>query len=254
MDNSKDMCRNCEKLFSKKHLSCNIEYGIKKNVSVFRKHFKIDQKVIRDPIKFCKKCEKKWLPLNNMKGKKKIEEFINKMNTKDTSDVTLQSDEERTVSKSDSHKVQSSITADSLDVPGTSGTRKTTNLKVNSETFEESSNSKTEMTIEEISPGTSQMIKERKGGDFDYWCNLWKEKQSSGEVGPKVREEITYLRKKMDEAKKDGIAYDDIKDNNYWFNQWKEKFISDEAGPIFLEDMHYFVEKMKETDVYFEKE
>ena len=93
MDNNKDVCQNCGKFFNKKHLSCNIEYGIKKNVSaVFRKHFQIDKNVIRDPLKFCKKCEKLWLPLNDLKNKKKIEEFLNKM--KLISEVTLHKDDE----------------------------------------------------------------------------------------------------------------------------------------------------------------
>ena len=250
MDDRKDKCRNCEKEFNKKHLSCNIENGIKKNVSVFRKHFKIDHKVNRDPMRFCKKCEKLWLPLNNIVGKKKIEEFIKKMEIKATSKTTLHSDDERGVGKSDSKKVQSSITVDSLSVPGPSGTRKTSNLKVNNERYhevnEESNNS--EMTGKEMSTEISEMKKERKRGDYNYWCNLWKEKHCSNEVGPKVREEITYLRNKMNQAKKNGIAYDDIKDIKYWKELWKQKYASYEAGPLYLEDMEYIVRKIKESE------
>ena len=119
MDKNKDVCQNCGKLFNKKHLSCNIEYGIKKNVSVFRKHFKIDKNVIRDPLKFCKRCEKLWLPLNNLKGKKKIEEFLKQM--KHTSEVTLHNDDE-----TKGRKVESSMNPeDSLVVPGPSGIKNT---------------------------------------------------------------------------------------------------------------------------------
>ena len=141
----------------------------------------------------------------------------------DTSEATLDNDDET-----------KERLMDSLFEPGPSGVKKTDNLKVNAE-------------IVTSSEGMN------KGGNYEYWCNLWKEKNLSDEVGPKIREEIFYYKKKMSEAKEKGIAYEDIKDNNYWFTLWRDKYASFEAGPIYLEDMHYFVEKMRETDKQTEK-
>ena len=171
------------------------------------------------------KTETQNLLLSNKIPKLEIQEILDlgSLTGLDTSEVTLDNDD-----KTKERKI------DSLFVPGPSGIKKTDNLKVNNEII-----------------NTEGM---NTGGNYEHWYNLWKEKHFSDEIGPKIREEIFYYKKKMSEAKEHGIAYEDIKDKNYWGNLWKDKFASFEAGPIYLEDMHYFVEKMKETDKQTEKE
>lgn len=85
MEGNKGFCQNCGRNFEKKHLSSNIDLKLKRNVTYFRNFFKIEK---GNTIKMCRKCENKWLELNKIVDKKKIDEFIDKMkNNKEATSV-----------------------------------------------------------------------------------------------------------------------------------------------------------------------
>ena len=79
MEANKGLCQNCGRNFEKKHLSSNIDLKMKRNVSYFRNFFKIEK---GNSIKMCRKCENKWIELNKIVDKQKINEFIDKMRNK----------------------------------------------------------------------------------------------------------------------------------------------------------------------------
>ena len=91
MEDTTVFCESCGKKFDKKHLSNNIHKRLKKNVTHFRKFFKIETASC-DNFKFCRKCENEWLELNKLVDKQKIEDFIEEKNT--TKDATFQNDDE----------------------------------------------------------------------------------------------------------------------------------------------------------------
>ena len=90
---------------------------------------------------------------------------------------------------------------------------------------------------------------EELGGDYEHWLNLWKEMFCSEgwEGSPECRLKYKYVVKKLEEAKKNGFAKEDIKDYNYWRELMMQKFYSDESDEWAAEEMKFIVQKMKET-------
>ena len=244
MEDTTGFCKNCGKKFDKKHLSNNIHRRLKKNVTHFRKFFKIET-ASSDNFKFCRKCENEWLELNKLVDKQKIEDFIEEKNT--TKDATFQNDDGSQYEQKETKDKQLDLA-----VPCSSGTHvKSVNLsdKEQSNSVNVKESDRNTEQFDDSLPGSSKGKNVGKGTvkDYEYWKLLAQRTFLSDGIGAKTREEYKYYIRKTKEAEANGFAEDEIKDYNYWQKLFIGKFKSEERDKECEEDLEYYYQKMHET-------
>ena len=138
-----------------------------------------------------------------------------------------------------------------LTLPGPSGTQSTINEHqiTSASDDDKMKNSKDAIALPNNVKSIENENDEELGLDFEHWLNLWKEMFCSEgwEGSPECRLKYKYVMKKLEEAKKNGFAKEEIKDYNYWKELMLEKFYSDESDEWAAEEMQFIIQKMKET-------
>ena len=254
MEDTTVFCKSCGKKFDKKHLSSNVHRKLKKNVTHFRKFFKIET-VNSDDFKFCRKCENEWLELNKLVDKQKIEDFI--AEKKITMDAIFLNDDGSQYEQKETKDKQFDLA-----IPGSSGTQvksvnisdkkqsKSVNVKESQQVqYILNQNEVTSDINTENQPGSSTGKNVGKGTvkDYEYWKLLAQRTFLSDGIGAKTREEYKYYIRKTKEAEANGFAEDEIKDYNYWQKLFIGKFKSEERDKECEEDLDYYYKKMHET-------
>ena len=280
MDSQK--CHHCGSDFSARSLK-RVDDKLKKNSLIFKETFM--KLHIMNP-KFCKRCQKIWLKLEDIRGKSYISKFISdresEMNKKDEGIVTFVTDDDPLAIPSSSSS-QKSISNNDKSLPrrvtrsfsnsqGNISTLQNYSKKINvEEQIDDNMNQKDSNPVQSdtvlqedepvddiIQPGpslpkqdmmneTSDNNRKDEGKDYDYWKRLVQKTWSSNDVGAKFRYEFKYYNTKMKEAEQNGFAKEDVKDYDYWSKLFNQIFRSDKSGTEVTEDLRYFLGKMKET-------
>ena len=280
MDSQK--CHHCGSDFSARSLK-RVDDKLKKNSLIFKETFM--KLHIMNP-KFCKRCQKIWLKLEDIRGKSNISKFISdresEMNKKDEGIVTFVTDDDPLAIPSSSSS-QKSISNNDQSLPrrvtrsfsnsqGNISTLQNYSKKINvEEQIDDNMNQKDSNPVQSdtvlqedepvddiIQPGpslpkqdmmneTSDNNRKDEGKDYDYWKRLVQKTWSSNDVGAKFRYEFKYYNTKMKEAEQNGFAKEDVKDYDYWSKLFNQIFRSDKSGTEVTEDLRYFLGKMKET-------
>ena len=169
----KENCSQCDKEFSKKHLSPIVNY-LAKNKTAFRQVFE------NENSKFCRTCGPKWLELGKIRGDK-VEEFIENM--------TLVKKNKATKAEEDCDNFETNLT-----IPGPSG--------IQNNVSEVTSAKNDQIQVEEnqdqdIQDSFLQAKKER-----DHWYKLWITGFCSDETGDEYMAKMDEYGRKWKESER----------------------------------------------------
>ena len=273
-----EKCHQCGRKFPPRSLK-RVDDKLKKNSPIFIETFmKLN---IKFPM-FCKKCQKLWLKLENIRGKINISKFIadrkSEMNNKDEDDVPFVSDDAQVKIPSSSEFQEKVVNNDQNSIPRRVITRyynqfiQTEELTepeplkfgedivnereaVPKTEFEDQVNDCTlsgppEFENDFMRDKLSNEEKDQEKNiikDYNYWKLLANKTFCSDGIGAKTREEFKYYSKKMREAEQNGTAEDDEKNYNYWKKLFIDKYKSEGCDKECKEDLEYFYQKMHET-------
>ena len=166
----KESCSQCDKEFSKKHLSPIVNH-LAKNKTAFRQVFE------NENSKFCRTCGPKWLELGKIRGDK-VEEFIKNM--------TLVKKNKATKAEEDCDNFDTNLT-----IPGPSG--------IQNNVSEVTSAKNDQIQVEENQDQDSflQAKKER-----DHWYKLWITGFCSDETGDEYMTKMDEYGRKWKESER----------------------------------------------------